>query len=181
MHPELDRVIWHALSGHHAAFSQGNALARRYRVEYAPFAATRDDSMLSLAALHDVIVPGKGVALFTRDELAFPETLSPLRRAMVEQMVLTTRAVVDGVPALAAQPFATGHLRAQPTTRNQTPRPARPAATPEPSGAVITSPLTSNRGELRTGGATPVGSTSTAPACPPRSSCAGSCSRWAAT
>jgi predicted GNAT family acetyltransferase len=114
MHPELDRVIWHALSGRHAAFSQGNALALRYGIEYAPFAATRDDSMPSLAALHDLIVPGKGIALFTRDELAFPRTLSPLNRARVEQMVLTTRSVVDGVPALppAARPLEAGDIPA---------------------------------------------------------------------
>ncbi len=49
-HP-LDRPAWNALAGPHAALAEGNGLARRYRPDIIPFAAARDDSPESLAAL----------------------------------------------------------------------------------------------------------------------------------
>jgi predicted GNAT family acetyltransferase len=104
----LGRCIWHALSGRQAVFSHGNATARRYGTEYAPFAATMDDSPASLVALHDIIPPGGAVALFTLDELTFPATMTTIRRALVRQMVLTPGALPADVPAL---PAATRQLR----------------------------------------------------------------------
>jgi len=98
-HP-LDRCIWHALSGPHATFARGNELALRYGTEYAPFAATRDDMPASLGALADVMPPGGAVALFTPDELTFPETIAPRRRALVTQMLLPPGALVTDVPEL---------------------------------------------------------------------------------
>ncbi len=104
----LDRCIWHALSHRQAAFSLGHATARRYGTEYAPFAATIDDSPASLAALHDIIPMGGAVALFTLEELAFPATLTPTRRALVRQMVLPPGTLTADVPA---PPAATRQLR----------------------------------------------------------------------
>jgi len=93
-HP-LDRCIWHALSGPQATFAHGNAWALRYDAEYAPFAATRDDSGSSLSALHDIVPPNGRVALFTRERLSFPERLAVIRRAEVMQMTLAP----DGLAA----------------------------------------------------------------------------------
>ena len=87
MDDPLDRCIWHALSRRQAAFAHGNATALRYRTEYAPFAATADDSAASIAALHGIVPPHGAVALFTRRELAFPATLTAISRALVVQMV----------------------------------------------------------------------------------------------
>jgi predicted GNAT family acetyltransferase len=100
-HP-LDRCIWHALSGTHAAFAHGNALALRYGTDYAPFAATIDDSAASLAALPDIVPPDGALALFTRDELTFPETIALRRRALVTQMILMPGALLADGPALPA-------------------------------------------------------------------------------
>jgi predicted GNAT family acetyltransferase len=50
----LDNPVWSALSTTHASFAEGDSLAKRYPVEVAPFAATRDqspESYLSLARL----------------------------------------------------------------------------------------------------------------------------------
>lgn len=100
-HP-LDRSIWHALSGPHARYAHGSAAALRYDPAYAPFAATRDDTPGSLAALHPIVPPGGAVALFTRDELAFPGSLTVRRRAAVTQMLLPRGALPAGIPALPA-------------------------------------------------------------------------------
>jgi len=96
-HP-LDRCIWHALAGRQAGFAHGNARALRYGTEYAPFAATIDDTPASLAGLPDIIPAGGAVALFTRDALAFPETIATLRRALVTQMILPPGALAAGIP-----------------------------------------------------------------------------------
>jgi predicted GNAT family acetyltransferase len=106
-HP-LDRCIWQALSRRQAAFAHGNATALRYQTEYAPFAATIDDSPSSLAALREIIPPHGNVALFTRDELAFPETLSISIRALIRQMALYPGALTAEVPPL---PPTTRQLR----------------------------------------------------------------------
>ena len=37
----LDRPVWNALNGPHAALAEGGALARRYRPDVIPFAAAR--------------------------------------------------------------------------------------------------------------------------------------------
>ncbi len=49
-HP-LDNVIWSALTSKHSSIAQGDALARRYPVEIARFAAMRDTSAASFASL----------------------------------------------------------------------------------------------------------------------------------
>ncbi len=89
----LDRCVWHALSRRQSAFAVGDDVARRYDLDFAPFAATMDDSAASLAALRGIVPPGGGVALFTPEELTFPESLVALRRALVTQMVLAPGAI----------------------------------------------------------------------------------------
>jgi ribosomal protein S18 acetylase RimI-like enzyme len=98
----LDRCIWHALSRRQAAFSVGTETARRYDTEYAPFAATLDNSPESLAALHGIVPPGGAVVLFTPEELDFPEHLVAVRRALVTQVALVPGAIAAApLPATA--------------------------------------------------------------------------------
>src|SRR5260370_1015581 len=42
----LDNTVWNALTTIHASFAEGNELAKRYPVDVAPFAATRDQCCL---------------------------------------------------------------------------------------------------------------------------------------
>ena len=95
----LDRCIWNALTTRQAAFGLGDAVARRYRAEYTPFAATIDDSPRTFAALHDIVPPDGAVALVTLDRLEIPETLAVIQRAMVTQMVLPALATDATIPA----------------------------------------------------------------------------------
>ena len=47
----LDNPVWSSLSTTHASFAEGDSLAKRYPVEVAPFAATRDQSPESYHSL----------------------------------------------------------------------------------------------------------------------------------
>jgi predicted GNAT family acetyltransferase len=98
----LDRPIWQALAGRQAGFAQGHGAARRYRADYAPFAATPDDTASSLSALAALVAPGDRMALFTRDALAFPPPLAVVQRAQLDQMLLASARLVGGVPELPA-------------------------------------------------------------------------------
>ena len=69
----LDRPAWSALTGPHADLADGGALARRYRPGTVPFAAARDSSVESLAALTALPQPGEVMALVEAD----PPTLPP--------------------------------------------------------------------------------------------------------
>lgn len=64
MHP-LDNPIWYALDTLQADFSQGKALAKRYPLDMAPFAATLDQSDAAFAALREVLQPEGIAATFT--------------------------------------------------------------------------------------------------------------------
>jgi ribosomal protein S18 acetylase RimI-like enzyme len=59
----LDNPVWHALSGPQATLAEGSGGARRYRYEFAPFAALADaDDPGAWRALADLVGPD-GVAL----------------------------------------------------------------------------------------------------------------------
>ena len=100
MNTKLDRFVWHALSGRQRPVSLGNERARRFAPEYSPFAATRDDSTESLAALHAILPDATRAVLVTPGELAIPDTLSVLRRADIGQWVLPAGALASDVPPL---------------------------------------------------------------------------------
>ena len=51
----LDDPVWNALSTTHASFAEGNQLAKRYPVDVAPFAGTRDQSAESYDSLADLL------------------------------------------------------------------------------------------------------------------------------
>jgi predicted GNAT family acetyltransferase len=72
----LNRVVWSALSGRQAHFSQGGKLARRFDPAISPFAAAADNSPEALAALAELIQPGADrVYLLQADDIALPSNL----------------------------------------------------------------------------------------------------------
>ena len=84
----LDRPAWNALNGPHAALAEGDALARRYRPDIIPFAAARDDSPQSLAALAALPRPGEDMLLAEAGPIVPPPGLAVTARTAVVQMVL---------------------------------------------------------------------------------------------
>jgi predicted GNAT family acetyltransferase len=84
---QLDQPIWNALTSEQAAVAVGDALARRYPADIAPFAAIADNSAASFAALERLVSPGAPAAMFTVEPVMPPGGLDVLRRATVEQMV----------------------------------------------------------------------------------------------
>jgi predicted GNAT family acetyltransferase len=107
----LDYPIWTALTTRQSALAEGGALARRYPVAVAPFAAMADQSAESFAAL-GALMSGSDIAvLFTPDEVVAPDTFKILLAETGEQMMGTpaetpARGVeivtlgVDDVPAM---------------------------------------------------------------------------------
>ncbi len=85
----LDRPAWSALTTRHAALAEGGALAKRYEPGIIPFAAARDDSAESLAALAALPRPGEEMVLVYVDPIALPPELAVTHAAQVVQMVLT--------------------------------------------------------------------------------------------
>ena len=59
----LDNPVWNALSATHASFAEGNELAKRYPVDVAPFAATRDQSPKSYHSLAELLGPAGTAAI----------------------------------------------------------------------------------------------------------------------
>jgi predicted GNAT family acetyltransferase len=84
----LDRPIWNALATRHAALAEGGALARRYDPSIVPFAAARDNSRESLAALAALPRPGELMALAEPDAVAPPPGLVVVQAGPAVQMTL---------------------------------------------------------------------------------------------
>jgi predicted GNAT family acetyltransferase len=85
----LDRPAWNALNGPHAALAEGGPLARRYRPDIIPFAAARDNSPLSLAALAALPRPGEVMVLVETSRPAVPPGFNAVRTGSLVQMILT--------------------------------------------------------------------------------------------
>ena len=83
----LDRPIWSALTSRHQALSQGNDLAKRFAPSIHPFAATRDASPESLAALAGITAPGETLLMLQRDEIPVPPGFVLTTEAAGVQMV----------------------------------------------------------------------------------------------
>jgi predicted GNAT family acetyltransferase len=61
----LDNPVWHALTGPHAAFSEGSSLALRYQTDVCPFAALPDEvGTHAWDALRTLVGPGNVAMLF---------------------------------------------------------------------------------------------------------------------
>ncbi|HWZ59586.1 MAG TPA: GNAT family N-acetyltransferase [Gemmatimonadaceae bacterium] len=90
----LDHPIWHALTTVHAGFSEGDGLARRYRVEIGPLAAVREQSPHAYEALGALLGPTDVAVLFLTAPPTPPDGWRVLFGGPMEQMVCETPAVV---------------------------------------------------------------------------------------
>lgn len=68
----LDRPVWNALSSRHAGLAEGGDLAKRYAPDIHPFAASRDESPESLAALAEIAASGETLIFLQADEFVLP-------------------------------------------------------------------------------------------------------------
>jgi predicted GNAT family acetyltransferase len=83
----LDNPVWHALSTIQASFAEGNELAKRYPVDVAPFAATRDQSSESYQSLAQLLGPTGTAALPFVTVPDFPAGWTLVRMVPAAQMV----------------------------------------------------------------------------------------------
>jgi ribosomal protein S18 acetylase RimI-like enzyme len=88
----LDRPIWHALRTRQARFALGDDRALRFHADVEPFAASRDDSPDSIAALGALVPPGDLIVLLQAGESPCPPGLIVESTALGVQMVLDTLA-----------------------------------------------------------------------------------------
>lgn len=110
LHP-LDYPVWTALTTTQRALAEGGALARRYPVPCAPFAALAEMSAECFAALDALMAPREIAVLFTPDAVSAPDTFKVRLAETGEQMIGTpaeapARGVeiatlgIDDVPAM---------------------------------------------------------------------------------
>jgi predicted GNAT family acetyltransferase len=83
----LDDPVWGALSTTHSSFAEGDELAKRYPVDVAPFAATRDQSAEAYHSLAQLLGPGGTAALPLATMPNIPAGWTVLRKADATQMV----------------------------------------------------------------------------------------------
>ena len=83
----LANPVWHALTGPHSTFAEGDGAARRYRPDVTPFAALPDEPSASdWDALAQVLGPG-GIGVVLREEVAVPAGWDEAFRIDCYQMV----------------------------------------------------------------------------------------------
>jgi predicted GNAT family acetyltransferase len=82
----LDNPVWHALTNQHASIALGNAWARRYPPDIAPFAAVAGTDTRSLDGLADLVPSGEVVALVGERPLPASAWV-PLRQTQLVQMI----------------------------------------------------------------------------------------------
>lgn len=89
----LDRPIWTALTTRQADLGEGTGLARRYRPDILPFAATETGDPPAIAALADLAGPGETLLFLMADPAAPLPGFELLTTAEAVQMV------AENVPA----------------------------------------------------------------------------------
>jgi predicted GNAT family acetyltransferase len=87
----LDNPVWNALSTTHASFAEGDDLAKRYPVDVAPFAATRDQSGESYHSLARLLGPEGTAALPLPTMPLLPAGWTVVRKIDSAQMVWNTQ------------------------------------------------------------------------------------------
>jgi predicted GNAT family acetyltransferase len=87
----LDNPAWNALSTTHSSFAEGDSLARRYPVDVAPFAATRDQSPESYRSLAQLLGPDGTAAIPLATMLVLPAGWIVVRKVNSAQMVWNTQ------------------------------------------------------------------------------------------
>jgi len=85
----LDYPVWTALTTRQSALAEGGALARRYPVAVAPFAALADQSAGSFAALGALMSGSEIAVLFTPAAVSVPDDFKVLLAETGEQMMGT--------------------------------------------------------------------------------------------
>jgi predicted GNAT family acetyltransferase len=83
--------VWNALSTTHASFAQGDDLAKRYPVDVAPFAATRNQSVKSYHSLAGLLGPEGTAAIPLATMPTLPVGWTVLRKIDSAQMVWNTQ------------------------------------------------------------------------------------------
>jgi predicted GNAT family acetyltransferase len=100
----LDNPVWHALSGPHAPFAEGQGRARRYRREVNIFGACDVLDSDGWRALVDLVGPGGVAVLFRTDIGAPPQSWKTVYESTAHQMVLDAKVTlpptVHGIVAL---------------------------------------------------------------------------------
>ena len=92
---DLDRPVWASLQ-HQPHWALGDERARRFRPDINRFAAARDDSAESLAALADLVGPGDdAVYLAQVPRITVPAGLVVAKEALGVQMVATQALAPD--------------------------------------------------------------------------------------
>ncbi len=86
-HP-LDLPVWHALRTRQSAFAIGDEYALRFMHDVGPFAAARDNSGQSMAALGKLVSADGGVVQLQADESPLPPGTAIELTALGAQMVL---------------------------------------------------------------------------------------------
>ncbi|MGA7778070.1 MAG: GNAT family N-acetyltransferase [Paraburkholderia sp.] len=86
---DLDRPIWTALTTRQAHLGNGDALARRYHSDVAPFAALASETPAAYEALHQLLKPDEQVALLSAEPLVLIDALHPMQIGMLHQMIAT--------------------------------------------------------------------------------------------
>jgi predicted GNAT family acetyltransferase len=92
----LDRPPWSSLTTSHAAFARGNDFARRYRPEFSPLSAVREESAPCLQALSALMQPGEMVGVFGAGPVAASGDLIHVLHRPLEQFVYDQRDVTTG-------------------------------------------------------------------------------------
>ncbi|MFM0643856.1 GNAT family N-acetyltransferase [Paraburkholderia bryophila] len=105
----LERVIWTALTTRQAHLGQGDALARRYLADVAPFAALADETPAAYQALHALLQPHEQVALLSQDELSLIDALQATRLGLLHRMVATRAAEAGSDSDAALDMIRLGH------------------------------------------------------------------------
>lgn len=90
-HTELDHLIWTALTTTQAHLGLGNALARRYHPDVAPFAALASETPAAYEALHQLLLPHEQVALLSLDPVKPIDALQLTPIGDLHQMIATRR------------------------------------------------------------------------------------------
>jgi predicted GNAT family acetyltransferase len=86
MHP-LDRPVWASLTTHHAALAEGDTFARRFLRDVNLWAATRDDSPESHAALAELVKSGETIFVADVAGIVVPPGFAKVKEAAGVQLL----------------------------------------------------------------------------------------------
>ena len=85
----LDRPVWAALTTRQTHLGSGDALARRYHPDVAPFAALASETPAAYQGLYQLLLPHEQVVLLSVDPMGPVDALQITHMGIVHQMVAT--------------------------------------------------------------------------------------------